>query len=207
VKVALLNPRWSFEHSIYFGCQHEHLPLELGCCDALLRAAGHDTLMLDGALMGEGNAELVARIKAFEPDMTVITTAPTYLFWRCAQPELRVPRDVLDALGRGGGLTVAVGPHGSATPEATLRKIGCDIVVMGECEEVVARLASAGPGEAVMSTAYLRDGQLVRLGSPAAATFIDLPPLSWPAEWLARHPHHHRDGGRRAGRRPRRGPR
>ena len=49
--------------------------------------------------------------------MTVVTTAPTYLFWRCAPPELRVPRDFLRRSGGRGGRTVAVGPHGSATPE------------------------------------------------------------------------------------------
>ena len=38
---------------------------------------------------------------------------------------------MLDALGRRGGLTVAVGPHGSATPAATLRKLGADVVVHG----------------------------------------------------------------------------
>ena len=31
--------------------------------------------------------------------MTVVTTAPSYLFWRCAPPELRVPREFLAALG------------------------------------------------------------------------------------------------------------
>ncbi len=56
--------------------------------------------------------------------MTVVTTAPTYLFWRCAPPELRVPRDFLDRLAGRGGRTVAVGPHGSATPGPTLRKLG-----------------------------------------------------------------------------------
>lgn len=198
MKVALVNPRWSFEHSIYFGCQHEHLPLELGCCEALLRAAGHETLMLDGALMGEDNADLVARVKAFQPDMTVITTAPTYLFWRCAQPELRVPREVLEAIGGDGGVTVAVGPHGSATPEATLRKLGCDLVVMGECEEVVAKLASAERDAPVASTAYLRDDKVVIHGHPAAATFTDLPALRWPTDWLARHPHHHHRYGSEA---------
>jgi anaerobic magnesium-protoporphyrin IX monomethyl ester cyclase len=198
VKVALLNPAWSFDHSIYFGCRHEHLPLELGACALLLQQAGHETLMLDGALMAAGNAELVARIKAFRPDMTVVATAPTYLFWRCAQPELRVPRDVIAALGADGGMTVAVGPHGSATPEATLRKLGCDVAVMGECEEVVVALASAGQPEGVASTAFLKDGHLVKQGGAAATRFTDLPAIAWPVDWLQRHPHHHHRYGTEA---------
>ena len=32
MKVALVNPPWSFENSIYFGCREPHLPLELGYC-------------------------------------------------------------------------------------------------------------------------------------------------------------------------------
>ena len=32
------------------------------------------------------------------PDVTVVTTAPSYLFWRCAPPELRVPQETIEAL-------------------------------------------------------------------------------------------------------------
>ena len=34
VKVALVNPPWTFDGSIYFGCREPHLPLELGYCRA-----------------------------------------------------------------------------------------------------------------------------------------------------------------------------
>ena len=30
--------------------------------------------------------------------MSVVTTAPTYLFWRCAPPELRVPQELIRAI-------------------------------------------------------------------------------------------------------------
>ena len=30
MRLALVNPRWSFDGSIYFGCRAPHLPLELG---------------------------------------------------------------------------------------------------------------------------------------------------------------------------------
>ena len=123
--------------------------------------------------------------------MTVTATAPTYLFWRCAPPELTTPRAFLDALDDRGGRTVAVGPHGSATPGAALRKLGCDVVVRGECEEVLVRLAGArAPGE-VASVAYRQGGEVVVTGAPAAADMGRLPALEWPNRWIAAHGHHH----------------
>jgi B12-binding domain/radical SAM domain protein of rhizo-twelve system len=191
MKVALVNPPWSFEGSIYFGCREPHLPLELGACRALLLAAGHQVLMLDGLIEGRTGAQLAADVAAFAPAMTVVTTAPSYLFWRCAQPELRVPRAMLDAIGHRGGLTVAVGPHGSATPGPALRKLGCEVVVRGECEEVVLALAEGGrPGE-VPGTAVLVDGRLLAAGGPQASRFTGLPALAWPDAWVQRHHHHH----------------
>ena len=193
MKVALVNPAWSFERSIYFGCREPHLPLELGYARALLEAQGHETLMLDGQLDGLGNGDLAERIARFAPAMTVVATAPTYLFWRCAQPELRIPRLLLDALGRRGGLRVAIGPHGSATPSAALTKLGADIVVRGEAEEVVAHLADAAGDPSSAAAVAWRDesGRVVINGSPHASPFRHAPALRWPASWIARHSHHH----------------
>ncbi len=190
MRVALINPPWSFDGSIYFGCREPHLPLELGYCRALLERDGHQVLMLDGPLMGLDITALAARVRHFGPDMTVVTTAPSYLFWRCAPPELRIPRAMLDAV-RGCGRTVAIGPHGSATPAAALRKLGVDVVVMGECEEVVAALGQGGVPGVVPGTAVLRDGALVAAGGPQAARFTDAPALQWPDEWVVQHHHHH----------------
>ncbi len=191
MRVALVNPRWSFEGSIYFGCREPHLPLELGYCRALLERAGHQPLMLDGHLMDRDHESLAAEIAAFGADMTVVTTAPSYLFWRCAPPELRVPAEFLRSLAGRGGKTVAVGPHGSVTPGTTLRKLGCDVVVRGECEEVVARLAEGLPLRSIASIAYHEGGDLIVNGGPAAGPFVEAPALTWPPDWIARHAHHH----------------
>ncbi len=94
VRVALVNPPWSFDGSIYFGCRDEHLPLELGYAGALLERRRAQAQLFDGALDGLDIAGIAGAVAAYAPDMTVVTTAPTYLFWRCAQPELRVPRVV-----------------------------------------------------------------------------------------------------------------
>ena len=92
MRYCLINPPWTFDSSIYFGCREPHLPLEYGYSKALLERAGHEVEIVDGQLDGASYGMVRDRVAAFRPDFTVITTAPSYLFWRCAPPELRVPR-------------------------------------------------------------------------------------------------------------------
>src|SRR5438270_11514560 len=141
-RVALINPNWQFEGSIYFGCRSPHLPLELGVSQHYLKEAGHATLLLDAHMFDLSLADVEAELRRFRPDMVVITTAPTYLFWRCAPPELRIPQQLARAVRDIVPTIVAVGPHGSTTPRAALQKLGVDIVVMGECEHSLLRLAN-----------------------------------------------------------------
>jgi anaerobic magnesium-protoporphyrin IX monomethyl ester cyclase len=191
MRIALVNPPWTFDGSIYFGCREPHLPLELGYAAALLERGGHEVLMLDGHLMGQSSEDLAEAVAAFGAAMTVVTTAPTYLFWRCAPPELRVPAEFLRALGRHGGRTVAIGPHGSATPGATIRKLGVDAVILGESEEVLASLADGADWSRHPGVICRTDDRERSRGVRAASTFVDAPALCWPDEWVARHRHHH----------------
>lgn len=199
MKVALVNPNWSFGGSIYFGCREPHLPLEFGYAKALLERGGHAARIFDGQMFGIPEADLAAQVRAWAPDMTVVTTAPSYLFWRCAPPELRVPMQLARLLGGAAGRLVVVGPHASTTPGATLRKLGADAAVMGECEEVLALLAERAPRD-VPSVAWLDDGEVRRNGGPHVGRFTDLPALRWGPEWIAEHHHqHHRFDARPAG--------
>jgi len=91
MRLALVNPPWSFDGSIYFGCRDPHLPLEYGYAKALLEAAGHRAEIFDAQAEALDLPALRQEVEAFAPDMLVVTTAPSYLFWRCAPPELRVP--------------------------------------------------------------------------------------------------------------------
>ncbi len=49
MRFCLINPPWTFEASIYFGCREPHLPLEYGYSKALLEQAGHEVDIVDGA--------------------------------------------------------------------------------------------------------------------------------------------------------------
>jgi anaerobic magnesium-protoporphyrin IX monomethyl ester cyclase len=193
MKIALVNPPWSFDGSIYFGCREPHLPLEYGYARTLLTDAGHDAAIFDAQIDGIDTAALQSRVADFAPDMIVVTTAPSYLFWRCAPPELRVPQHTLAALDGLGALTVAVGPHASSTPRIAVKKLGVDAGVQGECEEVLVKLADT-PHEAWGSIAGLvrRDSdEIVVQGGPQAIDMARLPPLRWHPDIVQRHAHHH----------------
>jgi B12-binding domain/radical SAM domain protein of rhizo-twelve system len=192
MRFALVNPLWTFEGSIYFGCREPHLPLEYGYARALLERAGHDVLLVDAQLHHLSGDEVADRVRAFKPDRLVITTAPSYLFWRCAPPELRVPQQTLRTLAGVPGLRVVVGPHASTTPGTTLRKLGADVAILGECEETLVALA-APPSEwaEIPSVAYFENGKLRVQGGPAACDMASLPALEWTDEDISRHRHHH----------------
>ncbi len=189
MRYALVNPPWTFDGSIYFGCREPHLPLELGYSKALLEESGHEALLIDGHLDNLSYSDIVNRVAAFRPDFIVITTAPTYLFWRCPPPEVRVPKELSILLRPLPAKQIVVGPHGSTTPRATLRKLNADYVVLGECEEILPQLA--GDAEAVQSIAFRRGDEIVVRGPNRAADMKQLPALSWPDQTIARHHHHH----------------
>lgn len=193
MRIALVNPPWDFAGSIYFGCREPHLPLEYGYARKMLEAEGHDATILDAQLDGSGGDALSAAVASFAPDMTVVTTAPSYLFWRCAPPELRVPQQTVDALRDVGGLLVGIGPHASTTPRAALVKLGADVVIMGEAEEILLRLARTPrrDWQAVPSIAYREDGRVTVQGGPHASDMAALPALEWPDSVVTRHRHHH----------------
>jgi len=192
VKYALLNPRWSFGGSTYFGCPEPHFPLELLSAREMLRAAGQTVLLID-AFMEDLQPEQVAqRLDAFGEDFLVIPTAPSYLFWRCPQPELRVPRQWISALDRKSKVVV-IGPHGSVTPHATLQKTGADVVLRGEPDQTLGQLATL-PWEMVAgccwrdpSTGGFRDSPGLGVVDMHAVPTLDY--SDYPVE-LHRHLHH-----------------
>jgi anaerobic magnesium-protoporphyrin IX monomethyl ester cyclase len=192
MRFALVNPNWTFDGSIYFGCREPHLPLEFGYARALLERAGHETVIVDGQLDDLSHDDLTQRVADAAADAIVLTTTPSYLFWRCAPPELRVPQQVLADLSHLPGLRIVIGPHASTTPAATLRKLGCDVVVMGESEEVLPHLARPrSEWSDIQSIAYEHDGEVRLQGGLASVNMESLPALHWPQASVTRHRHHH----------------
>jgi B12-binding domain/radical SAM domain protein of rhizo-twelve system len=168
MKFALVNPAWTFEGSTYFGCRDPHYPLELLFAHDQILAGGHEALLIDAQNDSLTLDQVSRRLDQFAPDFLVIPTAPSYLFWRCPQPELRVPMEWFAALGNG-RTTVAIGPHGSATPAATLRKTGCDVVLRGEPDQILAQLANR-PWEQIPGCCFRREDGTFHISAELGVT-------------------------------------
>ena len=80
MKIALVNPPWSFDGSIYFGCREPHLPLEYGYARALLTDAGHDAAIFDAHLQMlrdpklRGELDAMVRDRHYSPEYAVSRT-------------------------------------------------------------------------------------------------------------------------------------
>ncbi len=191
MKYALLNPRWTFEGSTYFGCTQAHFPLELLSAREFLRAAGHEVFLIDALMENLSPEQVTPRLDAFGEDFLVIPTAPSYLFWRCPQPELRVPRQWVAALDRRSKI-VAIGPHGSVTPQSTLEKTGADIVLRGEPDQTLPQLASL-PWDMIAGCCW-RDAQTGAYCSAPGLGVVDMqavPTLDYSDYPVERHHHLH----------------
>ncbi len=190
MRYALVNPVWSFEGSTYFGCPEPHFPLELLSAREMLRAAGHEAMLIDAFMEKLTPTQVSARLAGFDEDFLVIPTAPSYLFWRCPQPELRVPQEWIKALNHH-STTVVIGPHGSVTPHATLRKTGADVALRGEPDQTLPHLATM-PWEMVAGCCWRGERGAIHLSEGLGATDMSaLPMLDYSDYPVERHSHLH----------------
>ncbi len=190
MRYALVNPRWSFEGSTYFGCAAPHFPLELLSAREMLRSAGHEVTLIDAFMEELTPAQVGQRLDDFGEDFLVMPTAPSYLFWRCPQPELRIPRTWIAALERT-STNVLIGPHGSVTPAVTLSKTGADVVLRGEPDQTLGQLATL-PWEMVAGCCW-HDGAGNYHSAPGLGVtdMSALGPLDYSDYPVERHQHLH----------------
>jgi B12-binding domain/radical SAM domain protein of rhizo-twelve system len=189
MKYALVNPNWTFEGSTYFGCREPHLPIELLSAQNFIRRLGHETMVLDAQMEGWSPSETRDRMARFDPDFLVLPSAPSYLFWRCPPPELRVPQEWFAAL-KGKAKAVIIGPHASATPAAAMRKTGADVAMRGEPDETLGLLASE-PWDRIAGCCWRQGEQIHVTGSIASTEMSQLGTLDFSDYPVERHAHMH----------------
>lgn len=189
MKYALVNPNWNFKGSTYFGCHDPHYPLELLFAFDKVREAGHEPLLIDAQNDALSIADVNSRLVGFQPDFLVIPTAPSYLFWRCPPPELRVPRQWFSELTCK-AVKVAIGPHSSATPAAVIRKLNIDVAMRGEADTTLPELASK-PWSQVEGCCWRDDSGIHLTPSLGVTDMRSLSALDFSNYNVERHKHRH----------------
>ena len=122
MRFALINPPWTLRRQHLLRLPRAAPAAGVRLLQGAARSArATRSMLVDAQLEGldtrRGRASASPRS---QPDFTVVTTAPSYLFWRCAPPELRVPQETVRRRSRRRRNVVVVGPHASTTPRATL---------------------------------------------------------------------------------------
>jgi anaerobic magnesium-protoporphyrin IX monomethyl ester cyclase len=180
MNIVLMNPPWEGYRAPFRGSLVPLQPLDLAYVAGNLRAA-HDVRIIDMNAAGLTRDRLP---DLGDPDLFMVTTAPSYLYWRCAPVDYSPASDLLAWIARAypRAVRVVIGPHGSAFPEPFLRSGQARYVVMGEpeqpCLDLVEALARgedpagrpgiAGmDGEKVLNPGHYQLDTLDRLPFPA----------------------------------------
>lgn len=141
-----------------------YYPMWLAYAVGYLEKQGHTVLFLDAPAAGLSTPDVIAKAVAFKPSMLV---------FEASTPSVYNDIDVAAQLKKSvpGLFTVAVGPHVSALPEATLEiDESLDAVAYGEFDVTVTELATVAGGtvddaalQAVAGIAFrARDGSVKR---------------------------------------------
>src|SRR5437762_2734537 len=131
MKVALLNAPYAETYGPLKSASGRYFPLGLGYIAAVLRRAGHDTILLDPEAQSMPDSVVAARLAEFQPQLVGVS---------CATPSFPKARHFAQIAKRvaPGCATVVGGVHATAMPETVLRQAPeFDVVAVGEGEETM----------------------------------------------------------------------
>lgn len=177
MRILLINPNWALDtikYSMSVLKPYKITPLEL-CNIAGGIASENEVAILDAFAEELTWQEFTARISNYKPDVCVVTTAPTYLFWRSCPAELSIPEEAIRVVRSASAATVIViGPHGTITPTFVMTELKPDYLVRGECDLVVSELINAQfkDAESITGVCTVRG---INQGIAAVADLDDIP--------------------------------
>lgn len=143
MKVLLINANWALEETRYsmsMSRPYKITPLEL-CNIAGGIDSKHDIEIYDAYALEHSWDDTRKKIRKLNPDVAVVTTAPTYLFWRSSPLVLSVPKSMIEIIQQeSNAKTILIGPHSTITPNYIRKELNPDYMIRGECDLVVPEL-------------------------------------------------------------------
>ena len=159
MKIALVLPAAS-KKTLVYGVVFRLEPLGLLYLSSRLRAEGHETVVVDQSLHGLSDAEMLASVQRFGPDLLGISvTYPNARGTLWLAREVKKRRDIPIVVG---------GCYPTPHPEIVLHPV-IDLAVLGEGEdtlsEIVRRVRAGEKPRGIAGTAWSDEGT-VALGPP-----------------------------------------
>lgn len=162
-------------------------PLEFGYLAGGL-SPGAGVHVVDAYAQSLDEEQLAALVREIAPSAVVVTTTPSMLYWRCPPMSVDAPRLAVEAIRRVSDAPVTIiGPHGTATPEWTIRRTGAPWCFRGAFERELPGLLVSGEYQASRHVA----GGGAANASTQVLNAADLPLANF--DWIdsaARYPPH-----------------
>jgi len=160
MKTCLINPNWRWLKDKFRGSISPTQPLDLAYCAASIREQC-ETSILDMNVLNLGLDDIP------EADTYILTTAPGYVFWRCAPLSEDVPLRIIRFLRKMSAdcRIIVIGPHATLFPGHFLGNDLGDVVVRGEPEliirEVVSRITDIRSLSGITGVCFLSGGKII----------------------------------------------
>jgi len=134
--VVLINTlQNNFQQGFFaLGNSRKNQPLGLALTAAILEEGGFKVKIIDANLLRLSHQKVAREVAQDNPKMVVINTASLDR-WECPLPTIKEPQQLATAIKQASPqvLLVAIGPHGTITPEWVLLKCPkIDVLVRGE---------------------------------------------------------------------------
>lgn len=158
-------------------------PIEYGYLSAAFQGRA-DTSFFDGYGADASPRQMRAAIREANPDAVVISSAPSMLYWRCPPFDLSMPAEAVSLVREvSDARTIIIGPHGTVSPEWTMKMTGADTVFRGSPEVDLPSVISGDDG---LSRTSIPDvGQLPVLDLSIFGDLSRYEPHLWDVEWTS----------------------
>lgn len=151
----------------FYACPYP--PLDLASTAAVLRRGGVGVELIAANVLGLSHARVAERLRAEPPDFALVPSA-----WRSLEEDRRLLRVLRAALPA--TKLIVSGPNATAEPRLFLDGGAADLVILGEPEEAVLRLALGEARAAIPNLAYLEAGAIALTPRRLPPGYADYPP-------------------------------
>lgn len=192
MNLALLinTPQKNFQKGIFsLGNSRKNQPLDLALIAAVLEKENWQAKIVDGNLLQLSNEQIISEIIRLKPKIIILNTASLDR-WECPLPTIEAPKLLAAAIKKAFPKTtiIAVGPHGTVTPDWVLEKCRqVDILVRGEPELTLQEITRRFPftpkiKKKILGISFREGNQIIHNPPRPYLENLDLLPL--PAYYL-----------------------